>query len=203
MPELGGESSFLKPIWETSYYLPMNKKAYMRGMKMTPRNHYLAFHVEGGLIEPLSDDEVPIFERYSLGGERSLRIFESRTVGPTIENLETGERLVFGGDTYYMFNAEYAVPINNVLEVALFADAGNTWGTDDFDPLRFIGHRDGDQIQIWEDDPFSMRVSTGIELRFFTPVFQFPLRLIWGINLDPRPWEDSTDFLFSIGKTFN
>jgi outer membrane protein assembly factor BamA len=57
-----------------------------------------------------------------------------------------------------------------------------------------------------------MRSSTGLEMRVFLPIFQAPLRFIYGINLDPKDIKDRagtviqsesrTDFEFSIGTTF-
>ena len=66
----------------------------------------------------------------------------------------------------------------------MFYDAGNAFLENE--PIRF--------------DNF--RVDYGIELRFFLPVFQAPLRLIYAIIQDPRPGEDSANFIFSIGTTF-
>jgi outer membrane protein assembly factor BamA len=39
-------------------------------------------------------------------------------------------------------------------------------------------------------------------MRFYLPVFQAPLRLIYGFIQNPRRGEDSSSFLFSIGTTF-
>jgi outer membrane protein assembly factor BamA len=36
----------------------------------------------------------------------------------------------------------------------------------------------------------------------FLPIFQAPIRFIYGYNLDPFPDEDQSDFQFSIGTTF-
>ena len=57
-----------------------------------------------------------------------------------------------------------------------------------------------------------MRTSTGLEMRVFLPIFQAPLRFIYGINLHPKDIKDAagsviqteskTDFQFSIGTTF-
>ena len=47
-----------------------------------------------------------------------------------------------------------------------------------------------------------LRVDYGIEMRFYLPVFQAPLRLIYAIIQDPLPGEDSSNFIFSIGTTF-
>ena len=59
-----------------------------------------------------------------------------------------------------------------------------------------------------------MRTSAGLEMRIFLPIFQAPLRFIYGINLHPKVIldragqplangeESKTDFQFSIGTTF-
>ena len=65
-----------------------------------------------------------------------------------------------------------------------FFDAGNTYVD-----------AQGWDLQLW-------RRSTGLEMRIFLPIFQAPIRFIYGINLDPYPDEDSSDFSFSIGTTF-
>jgi outer membrane protein assembly factor BamA len=59
-----------------------------------------------------------------------------------------------------------------------------------------------------------MRTAVGLEMRIFLPIFQAPLRFIYGINLQPKlildqtgkplanGEESKTDFQFSIGTTF-
>jgi outer membrane protein assembly factor BamA len=47
-----------------------------------------------------------------------------------------------------------------------------------------------------------LRYSAGAELRITLPIFQAPLRFIYGVNLKPFPDEKRTDFQFSIGSTF-
>jgi len=89
-----------------------------------------------------------------------------------------------GGDKFLLLNAEYAMPISDTVEFVLFYDAGNAF--DDGDRLKLDG----------------LRVDYGIELRFFLPVFQAPLRLIYGYVENPRPGEDASNFIFSIGTTF-
>jgi outer membrane protein insertion porin family len=89
-----------------------------------------------------------------------------------------------GGNQFLLFNAEYNVPVSETVEFSFFYDAGNA-----FD--------DGQRITL--DD---MRVGYGVELRFFLPVFQAPLRLIYGFIQNPRVGEDRSNFIFSIGTTF-
>jgi len=89
-----------------------------------------------------------------------------------------------GGTQYLQLNVEYAVPITDTVEFVLFYDAGNAFDT-------------GESIRL--DD---LRVDYGVEMRFFLPVFQAPLRLIYGVIQDPRPGEETSNFIFSIGTTF-
>jgi outer membrane protein insertion porin family len=89
-----------------------------------------------------------------------------------------------GGTQYVQFNAEYSIPLTDTVEFALFYDAGNA-----FD--------DGQSV-----DLSNMRVDYGMEMRFFLPIFQAPLRLIYGFIQDPLPGEDESNFIFSIGTTF-
>ena len=67
---------------------------YWRGHK----RHYIGVHAEGGLVTPVSgsgaddpvvDDNIdtpflPVFERYFLGGEHSVRAVETRSIGPKL-----------------------------------------------------------------------------------------------------------------------
>ncbi|MEK7799818.1 MAG: BamA/TamA family outer membrane protein, partial [Acidobacteriota bacterium] len=89
-----------------------------------------------------------------------------------------------GGNQFLLFNAEYTIPLAEAVEIAFFYDAGNAF--DDGQPVRLNG----------------MRVDYGLELRFYLPVFQAPLRLIYGFIENPRRGEDASNFIFSIGTTF-
>lgn len=89
-----------------------------------------------------------------------------------------------GGSQFLLLNAEYNIPLNDTVELTFFYDAGNA-----FD----------DERNIRLDD---LRVDYGVEMRFYLPVFQAPLRLIYGFIQNPRPGEDGSNFIFSIGTTF-
>jgi outer membrane protein insertion porin family len=307
---LGGDNWFVKPRLDATMYLP--------GFS---RRHYVGLNASYGYVEAFGGRIVPTFERYFLGGERSLRVFRTREVSPQrrdedvngnggidvpedrnpdgifqpcedlngdgVQNenepdrgdcvLEPSEDLngdglmdtedlnrngvldpgedangngildsedanlngaldpgedapdgvftpfcptddtnmnglqdqgetdrgncrldpgedtngdgafgtVFpGGNKFLLFNAEYNIPLNETVELTLFYDAGSAF--DDEESLRF-------------DD---MRVDYGLEMRFYLPVFQAPLRLIYGFIQNPRPGEDGSNFIFSIGTTF-
>ncbi len=81
-------------------------------------------HVEGGYVNNYgSSDEVPIFERFFLGGLGSVRGYPYRGIGP-----EDKEGNPIGGKAYFLFNLEYKYPlVEKVLKGVLFFDAGDVW----------------------------------------------------------------------------
>ncbi|MBR2374586.1 MAG: outer membrane protein assembly factor BamA [Lentisphaeria bacterium] len=89
-------------------------------------------------------DEVPLFERYYLGGSNSLRGFEYRSVGPTYnkENI--------GGLTMLTMTAEISHAIWGPIRGAVFCDAGGSWGDSyDMDFNKFnIGAGYGFRIKV-------------------------------------------------------
>jgi outer membrane protein assembly factor BamA len=89
-----------------------------------------------------------------------------------------------GGNKFVQFNFEYIIPVGDTFEILSFVDAGNA-----FDDNQKI-------------DLTRLRVDYGVELRFYLPVFQAPLRFIYGFIQDPGSGEKSSSFQFSIGTTF-
>ena len=143
--------------------------------------------------------ELPIFERYRIGGDRSVRGFKYGAIFP----LDDQNRAYFdqngallGGNKFVVLNLEYVYQLAQPLKLAAFFDAGNAW-------------IEGQSVNL-----LKMRSSAGLEMRIFLPIFQAPLRFIYGINLDPKTildqtgqplangQESRTDFQFSIGTTF-
>ena len=51
-------------------------------------------------------------------------------------------------------------------------------------------------------DLTKLRFSTGMELRLFLPVFQFPIRFIYAINPRSHPGDKFDGFQFTIGNTY-
>jgi outer membrane protein insertion porin family len=117
--------------------------------------------------------EIPIYERYYLGGINSLRGL--REVGP--KDPATGT--VIGGLTLLNFNFEYIFPLikNAGMKGVLFFDTGNSWES-------------GYQIN-------DFRKTAGVGIRWYSPIG--PLRLEWGYVLDPKEGEPTSRFEFSIG----
>jgi outer membrane protein insertion porin family len=192
---LGGDFSFVKPAASVTAYLPATKTSNF------------AFNLEFGMIRPYGSqaqrdagqDTIPIFERFRIGGDRSVRGFNYGGIFPiTKDNKAFFDQngALLGGDRMLVFNAEYIYQLAGPLKVAAFFDAGNTW------------------IEGQAMNPFQMRESTGLEIRIVLPIFQAPLRFIYAIKLNPKTLldqtgaalpngqESRTDFQFSIGTTF-
>jgi len=172
---LGGDFDYVRPEVQFSLFHPLSKRTVA------------AFNIEGGQFFTYSGSDIPIYERYRLGGDRSLRGIPYYTVLPRDEQgnyflTPGGARL--GGDRYWLVNLEYQIRLGGPVKLVLFSDLGNTYV----------------KQQGWDFGNF--RKTAGIEFRIFLPVFQAPIRFIYGINLDPYPDEKSSDFQFSFGTTF-
>ncbi|MBP1619490.1 MAG: bamA 2 [Acidobacteria bacterium] len=172
---LGGDFHYLRPEVGLVHFRPLT------------RRYIVALNAEAGYIWPFEESEIPFYDRYRLGGERSLRGFGVYEVVPRTElgrYFLTESGAISGGDRYVQLNLEFQVKVGGPLRFILFTDVGNTYH----------------ETQGWD---FSlMRYSAGAELRIFLPIFQAPLRFIYGVNLDPFPDEEPSDFQFSIGTTF-
>ncbi|HZN54399.1 MAG TPA: outer membrane protein assembly factor BamA [Candidatus Polarisedimenticolaceae bacterium] len=98
--------------------------------------------------------------------------------------INRNDLVALGGDRYWLTMFEYTVPFQTPVEVAFFADFGNT---------------------LYEDTAWGLadyRAAAGIEVRFYLPVFPVPLRLIYGWPLRKLPEDRTSAFTFSIGRSF-
>jgi outer membrane protein insertion porin family len=187
---LGSSTAFFKPALGSTIYIPVR----------FPRKALLGLNLEAGYVKGLSGDDVPIFERFQLGGEQSLRGFRVGAIVP----LHEGTNQIFtdqfgrilGGNKFFVLNVEYQFLQVGPAKLLAFLDIGNNYHeSQSFDLTR-------------------VRSSAGAELRIFLPIFQAPLRFIYSFNLHPIQPIDQfgfpVDFLkerksgfdFSIGRTF-
>jgi outer membrane protein insertion porin family len=121
------------------------------------------------------DTNLPIYERYVLGGINSLRGL--RYVGPT----NPGTSDVVGGTSMVTFSLEVVFPLikDAGMKGVIFYDAGNTW--------------DGGYHL---DD---LRMTAGAGIRWYSPIG--PLRLEYGYVLDRKGLNDDATgrWEFTIG----
>lgn len=165
---LGGDISLIKPRFEFTFYHPLVKK------------HVVGFHAQYEFISQIGDSEIPFWERFYLGGERSIRGYDIYTIGP---RSQQGTNL--GGEKSLVLNAEYIIPVGGPVYAILFYDLGNAYARDQKISLK---------------DLYS---SAGLEMRIFVPALRVPFRLIFSYN-NHRIRADDSNFAvrFAIGTTF-
>ena len=106
---LGSSADYYRLEAKASYFTSFFDKAFV-----------LMLGAKAGTVSAFNrSDDVPIFERYFLGGGDSLRGFEYRTVGP----VRCGENI--GGQSMLLLTAELSHPIWGPVRGAFFVDAGN------------------------------------------------------------------------------
>ncbi len=119
---------------------------------------------------------LPINQRIYLGGMRSIRGYESRSVSP--KNIFGDE---IGGTIAFANSAELSFPLINRIKLrgSMFFDYGA------------IGYSRIDEIQ---------RMSAGLGIEWITPIG--PLQLIYAKPINNKPGDDTNVFEFSIGTRF-
>jgi len=125
--------------------------------------------------------EVPLFDRFFLGGSRSIRGFGNRDIGPIDDNNEP-----LGGDTMAYTNLELTFPIMDRVRGAVWNDMGFL----DARPFHYT-----DALQ--EGD-----AAAGVGLRLNLPIG--PLRLDYGIPYKDQGWNHNNTgkFSFDVGYQF-
>jgi len=166
---IGGDNYFVKTAIDSSWYFPLrfplgNSTGMLRGR----------FGYSSGLF----GNEVPLYDRFYVGGINTVRGFGFGEAGPRDE--KTGD--VIGGTEELIFNAEYIFPIVSELKLkgVVFFDAGNS-----YESFKNFGQ---------------LRYTTGAGIRWISPVG--PIRIEWGYNLDRKPGENASKIEFTFGTFF-
>lgn len=125
--------------------------------------------------------QLPFIKQFFAGGNNSIRAFRSRSLGPGSFLDKRVDSLGFvpdqGGDLKLEFNSEFRFRINNILEPAVFVDAGNIW----------LVNKDTNRIgaQLSRDFLKELAVGAGVGLRLNLTILL--LRLDVAIPLR-KPW---------------
>ena len=166
---LAGDKDFYRTQLTSSYYIPLKFKSV------------LEFSGRVGFVDAYGDSEkVPIFERFFAGGAQSIRGYDERTVGP----LDSNTNDPIGGESLFVGNIEYTIPLIDFVKLAAFFDVGNVWAkTEDF--------ASGD-----------LKSGTGVGMRVKTPIG--PINLDYGYPLNDEPGQGgrSGKFYFSVSRGF-
>lgn len=183
---LGGSVDMFKPTLGLTRFLRLSRKSSVSANLES--GYIFSFrddcaHKYEELNRDVPDLCVPINDRFLVGGEFSVRGFGYGTLGP-YENFPGRGTRPAGGYSHLTTNFEYIYKVNDPIRLVLWADAGRAFGyKETFD----VG---------------KLRYSAGGELRLFLPVFQFPLRFIYAVNLKPELADEFEGFQFTIGNTF-
>ncbi len=161
----GGDADFYKIELKHAQYI----KGFWEG-------HLLELGGRTGVAEAYNGDiDVPLFDRFFLGGLDSLRGYRYRDIGP---QDRFGEPL--GGDTYWFGTAEYSVPVVERVRLAAFYDIGMVYK----DPY------------YWDFSEYAD--NWGLGVRLLLPIG--PLRLDYGIPIHNSVGKaGSGKFQFSAG----
>jgi outer membrane protein insertion porin family len=177
---IGGDDNFIKWVADYNYYYGLWWDT--------------VFHLRtavGMVYQNLSDERVPAFERFYLGGINSVRGYEGRHISPR----DTATDDFIGGDKEFIANLEYVFPVKEDFGLlgVLFFDAGNAWNDDEF----FFEQADSSEEHL----TLGLYKSVGLGIRWLSPIG--PLRLEYGYPLDKL--KDSSEngrFEFALGTTF-
>ncbi|MGH7926658.1 MAG: outer membrane protein assembly factor BamA, partial [Candidatus Binatia bacterium] len=186
---LGGDNRFIKSDVSARWHYPLLKDPNWGGAYVLALGGSLGYGL--GLAES-SDGEtdLPLFERYFLGGMNSVRGFAERTIGPREQSCATPPPRnpnvprcstdVIGGEKAVVFNTELTFPIMEQygLRGVAFFDVGNAFSGSDFSFADF-------------------RQSVGVGGRWMSPFG--PLRVELGFPLNKLPGDETSAIGFSVG----
>ena len=170
---LGGDTQFFKYFLDARAFYPVTATTVF------------SWNVLWGHVIPRyggwGSGEVPLFERFFLGGPYSIRGFRARSLSPVDPN--TGE--LVGGNKELIANFEYTFPLiaDIGFKGVLFTDIGNTWAQGDW-PFNNQG--------VW--------AGYGVGVRWYSPMG--PLRLEYGWNVNRPEGAPKHVLEFTIGTAF-
>jgi len=161
-------NNFTLTTFEASYYHPLW--------------WLLVGHVRGfiGYGDSFSTTpNLPVQQRFYLGGIGTIRGFKNFTVGPTDPVTGTNE----GGNKAFYIQSEILFPLYDPLRLRglVFFDTGNAFG----------------ESQSFQWD---VKYGAGVGIHFNSPMGN--IQLAWGFNLNPQPGERSQVLYFTAGRLF-
>jgi outer membrane protein insertion porin family len=152
--------------------------AFGSGFKELRRRVVLAASVRGGIAKGIRDTtDLPLIERFFLGGRSTVRGFKQDNLGP--KGLQGTP---IGGNIFMLGNLEFRFSLTKNWRVVTFFDTGAVWLNDE------------------DVDLNDLRYTAGTGIQYNTPVG--PVRFDYGHKLDREAGESSGEFHFSIGHAF-
>ena len=163
---LGGDSYFNKYEARSAWYFPFLWETVIMAQG------------RWGYVKKRSGGELPIYQKFQVGGINTVRGFEYASISPT--DPATGDKI--GGEKMMVYNLEYRFPLVREQGVVglVFFDAGDASN----DSFSFSG----------------IRKSVGAGVRWYSPFG--PIRVEYGKIIDPQEDEPSGNWEFSVGGMF-
>lgn len=159
------ETEFIKGSFQSSWFFPLHKRIVY------------AFSLRGGVAYSYEDEEeLPLIERFFLGGRSSARGYDHDELGPKGE-----DDTPTGGNLFALLNNELRFNVGKGFGIVTFVDSGNVW-------------------QTFDDLSSDVKHTAGLGLRYRTPVG--PVRVDYGHKLDRDPGESAGEIHFSFGHAF-
>jgi outer membrane protein insertion porin family len=160
---LGGTNAFIKGLVDSAWFFPVGSST------VSLRGRF-------GYATGIFGKELPLYERFYVGGIHTVRGLGFGEAGPRDENGD-----VIGGTKELIFNFEYIFPIVKELKLkgVVFFDAGNSY---DFNESVGV-----------------LRYTTGLGFRWVSPIG--PIE--WGYNLQKKYDDESASKVeFTFGTFF-
>ncbi|HEH3951308.1 TPA: outer membrane protein assembly factor BamA [Campylobacter jejuni] len=163
---LGGDQEFISSSSKFNFYQGLQD--YI--------GYDLIYRYKASFYKVWDEGYLPINQRIYLGGIRSIRGFESRTVSP---KNQWGDEI--GGTIAFANSVELSFPLIDRIKLrgSVFFDYG------------MIGRKNLDEIK---------RMSTGIGIEWITPIG--PLQLVFAKPLNDKKSDDTNSFEFNLGTRF-
>ncbi|EAJ8746732.1 MULTISPECIES: outer membrane protein assembly factor BamA [Campylobacter] len=163
---LGGDQEFISSSSKFNFYQGLQD--YI--------GYDLIYRYKASFYKVWNEGYLPINQRIYLGGIRSIRGFESRTVSP---KNQWGDEV--GGTIAFANSVELSFPLIDRIKLrgSVFFDYG------------MIGRKNLDEIK---------RMSTGIGIEWITPIG--PLQLVFAKPLNDKKGDDTNSFEFNLGTRF-
>lgn len=163
---LGGDQEFISSSSRFNFYQGLQD--YI--------GYDLIYRYKASFYKVWNEGYLPINQRIYLGGIRSIRGFESRSVSP---KNEWGDEV--GGTIAFANSLELSFPLIDRIKLrgSVFFDYG------------MIGRKNLDEIQ---------RMSTGVGIEWITPIG--PLQLVFAKPLNDKKGDDTNTFEFNLGTRF-
>jgi len=168
-----GDISYGRLSGQATWYLPLRPIIPER-----PFVPFVVLNTRAGLMLPFAGtEEVPIQERFFLGGPDTVRSFQLDGLGP-----KDSDGYLEGGLAYLLGNAEIQWPVWKAFYLAAFVDVGNLSPTvEEFS---------------WDET----RIGVGLGGRVYTPLGA--IRVDYGHNLIRKDGDPAGAWQFGFGFTF-